>query len=384
MKIQRFLILILAALLCNGCAMKFASRAIDPEKYLTATETSVDVYKENADELFYNPFNFGHDDFGRLILISIQDHPEIKEIELIVQDDNKGAIVVMYYHNGLVDNYVSSGFASNKEYVKLDKNWRIIGERDFEYVFNDTPKGVNVSCDITIKNEQRLTIRLQENRKDVKRFSMLATIGAELHDIQRFPFIFLKEAGLIPIEGTTVSIELDGEKMNVAQLPIKAEGEKCYRLAFALTRLAFFWNEERNNALSPVTRNRTTTFEQDNALYSLFNNNGYTEIERIVYNADGHSASFRFSPAFPDIGSLKNGSTIYGKFSLGVDEIDGIIGGKYTVVNTDGIITIDIHPEKCWGPIGKNNWVSAYHYHAELHLTEDNIYQITSFWTVKE
>jgi len=50
------------------------------------------VYQKNTKGQFYNPFNFAHTDFGRLILIGIDDHPLIKMVELVVQNNNKGSI----------------------------------------------------------------------------------------------------------------------------------------------------------------------------------------------------------------------------------------------------------------------------------------------------
>jgi len=53
---------------------------------------------------------------------------------------------------------------------------------------------------------------LRENQADVKRYSFLAAIGADLSEVKRFPFIYLRKAGFIPVEGTEVSFEIDGEK----------------------------------------------------------------------------------------------------------------------------------------------------------------------------
>ncbi len=108
MKIQKLLILILTitSIYLTGCNIKLDSHAVDPKEYLKADNTSAEVYQKNAKGQFYNPFNFSHTDFGRLILISIDDHPSIKTVELVVQNDNKGAFVVVYYHNGKVENYI--------------------------------------------------------------------------------------------------------------------------------------------------------------------------------------------------------------------------------------------------------------------------------------
>jgi len=341
------------------------------------------VYQVNSDGLFYNPFNFSHTDFGRLILISIDDHAEIKTVELVVQNNNKGAFVVVYYHNGKVENYINPMLSIDKKYLKPNKDWEIMGEQDFEYVFENTKKGINLALDIKIQNEQRIKIKLNEKQMDTKRYSFLAAIGADLTEVKRFPFIYLRDAGFMPVEGTDASFEIDGKKMELTKVPLKVNGEKCYKIVYSLTPLPFFWNEERNNHLSPENIGNTKTFQKDNTVYSFTDNNGYKEINKVTYMANGHSASYTFSPSFPDIASLKAGIEIKGKFSLGVDDIEGVIGGTYSVINTDGKITIDFQPEKCWQPMPGKDWVSAYHYHAKLKLIENNKFKIQSEWTVE-
>ena len=64
------------------------------------------------------------------------------------------------------------------------------------------------------------------------------------------------------------------------------------------------------------------------------------------------------------------------------DDIDGVIGGIYSVINTNGEIAIDFHPEKCWQPMPGKDWVSAYRYHAKIKSTTDDRFKIQSDWPV--
>jgi len=385
MKIQKLLILTLTvtSIFLTGCNIKLDSSAVDPEEYLKADNTPADVYQENAEGCFYNPFNFSHTDFGRLILISIDDHPSIKTVELVIQNDNKGAFVVVYYHNGKVENYINPHLSIDKKYLTPNADWEIAGEQDFDFTFENTKNGISLALDMTIKSGQRIKIKLRENHVDAKRYSFLAAIGADLSEVKRFPFIYLREAGFIPVKGTEVSFEIDGKKMELTKVPIQVEGQKCFKTVYSLTPLPFFWSEERDTYLSPEKITDTIKYQKDNAVYSFIDNNGHKEIERITYRANGHSASYRFSPSFPNIASLKTGCEIQGKFCLGVDDIDGVIGGTYSVINTDGEITIDFQPEKCWQPMPGKDWVSAYQYHAKIKCIADDRFKIQSEWTVE-
>jgi len=385
MNSQKFVILALSvmSIIFSGCNIKLESHAIDPEEYLKADTTPAEMYQKNTKGHFYNPFNFSHTDFGRLILVSIDDHPKIKTVELVVQNDNKGAFVVVYYHNGKVENYINPLLSIDKKYLVPNVDWEIAGEQGFDFVFEDTQKGINFALDFTLKNEQRIKIKLRENHADTKRYSFLAAIGAELSEVKRFPFIYLREAGFIPVEGTEVSFEIDGKKMKLTKVPIKVEGQNCFKIVYSLTPLPFFWNEERDTYLSPEKITNIQKYQKGNAMYSFIDNNGYKEIERITYKANGHSARYRFSPSFPDFASLKTGYEIKGKFCLGIDNIDGVIGGTYSAINTNGEITIDFHPEKCWQPMPGKDWVSAYRYHAKIKSTADDRLKIQSEWTIE-
>ena len=386
MKAQKLVALFsdLFAAMLSKEGMRLLPGAFDPEKYLGSDKIPSDVYQENPEGLFYTPFNFSHDDFGRLILIRISDHPEIEAIELIVQNDNKGAVVVIYYHHGKVENYLTPSFSNNKEYIKLDENWELIENHDIEYHFEDTPKGIVFTLDIKTTQGLHIKIKLQENRKEEKRFSVLATVGSELKTVKRFPLVYLKDGGLIPIDGTDVHVELDGKKMDLSKPPVKVEGEQRYRSVYSFSRLPFFWNEEQDDYITPEKLDHGLTFQKENSFYTLSDNQGYKEIEKILYEANGHSAGFSFSPAFPDIASLKVGSKIKGKFCIGIDDIDGIIGGKYAVQNRDQVITIKFHPEKCWGPIGNRNWVNDYYYLATLTPKADNKFKLKSAWQLNK
>jgi len=213
-KIHKFVIptLFLVFICLSGCEIKLESHVVDANKYLEFDITPAEVYQNRVKGFFYNPFNFSHTDFSRLILISINDHPSIKTVELVVQKDNRGAFVVVYYKNGKVDNYINSHLSIDKKYLKPNADWDIAGERDFDFLFEDTKNGISFALDIVIKNGQRISIKVQENQEDAKRYSFLAAIGADLREVKRFPFIFLKEAGFIPVEGTEVSFKIDGKK----------------------------------------------------------------------------------------------------------------------------------------------------------------------------
>jgi hypothetical protein len=377
------LLLLLTVIFYTGCGINLDPNAVDANKYLKAESTPAEVYEKSDKRHFLNPFNFGHTEFGKLILVSIDDHPEIKTVELVVQHDNKGAFVIVYYHNDKADIYTNPHITIDKKYLEPNPDWNIVAEQDFKFTFEDTNNGIDLLLDIMINGDHRIKIKLNARQKDEKRYSFLAAIGAELSDVKRFPFVYLRDAGFVPVEGTEASFEIDGKEMKLTKTPLKVEGRKSYRTPYSFTPLPFFWNEEQEDYLSPEIITGTKSHQKGNAVYSFADNNGHNEIERITYNVKGHSATYRFAPSFPDIGALKTGSEIRGKFCLGVDNIDGIVCGSYSVIKANDEIAIHFLPKKCWQPMPGKDWVSAYRYHAKIKTADTNKYKILSEWTVK-
>ena len=385
MKIQRLLkqILSLVTILLSRRGIRINSNIIDIKNYTKIEATPAEVYGKSNKKQFYNPFNFGHTDFGKLILFNINDHMKIKTVELVVQQDNNGAFVIIYYHNGKAEIYINSYLSIDKKYLKPNSDWKIMGKNDFEYSFFDTKNGIFFTLDITVNGGQRIKIKLQENNKDTKRFSFLAPIGADLRDVPRFPFVYLREAGFIPIKGTKLSFEIDGKNIELMRIPIKMEGKKRFKIPYSFMPLPFFLNEEQDTYVLAEKNIDSKPYKKDNATYFFIDNDGHKEIERIIYKANGHSVSYRFSPSFPDIASLKISSKIKGSFCLDVDDIDGVICGSYSVINVNGEISIVIQPKKCWQPMPGKDWVSKYQYHAKIIFTDDKIFRIQSKWTVE-
>jgi len=185
------------------------------------------------------------------------------------------------------------------------------------------------------------------------------------------------------VEGTEVSFEIDGKKMKLTKVPINVEGKKCFKIVYSFTPLPFFWNEEQNIHLSSEKIADVKEYQKNNATFSFNDNSGHKEIRKITYKANGHSASYSFSPSFPDISSLKVDCEIKGKFCLGIDDIDGVICGTYSVINANGEISITFHPQKCWQPMPGRDWVSAYQYYSKIRLTDDGKFEIQSKWIIK-
>ena len=117
--------------------------------------------------------------------------------------------------------------------------------------------------------------------------------------------------------------------------------------------------------------------------YEFFDNSGFQEIKTITYNVNKHKSTYRFSPPFPLISVMKKNTEVNGKFSLGIDSIDGIVGGEYFVKKGNEIISIKFEPKKCWQPMPGKDWVSAYKYNSIIKILSIDSLNIKSEWIIE-
>ncbi len=371
------MLLSLLTILLVGCNIKLEPNIVNVDKYLSEKVNSLNIYDNRAEKVFVSPFNFGHTDFGRLILVNIDDHPTIKTVELVVQKDRKGAFVVVYYHNGKVENYINPYVTLNKKYLKPNSDWEIAGTQDFDFSFDDTKQGLSFTLDFKTKKNEHIQIKLKEKQINLKHYSFLAAIGAELKEVKRFPFIYLKKAGFVPIKNTEVEFKIDNKPIEISKVPITIEGKKCFKIVYSLEPSPFFWNEERNG-------NFKINNKIDNVEYKFVDNSGFQEIKTMTYKANNHKAVYNFSPPLPFISAMKDNIAIEGKFTMGIDDIDGVVGGEYLVKKKNGKISILFNPKKCWQPMPGSPWVSAYKYNAIIKILSNEDYSIKSEWSIEK
>lgn len=366
----------------SGCQIKLDSQAMDADEYLKSNQAVINIYDDNKENKFLSPFNFAHTDFGRLILVSIDGHSEIKAVELVVQKNGTGAFVVVYYHNGKVVTHPNFQLSIDRKYLKPNRDWSIANEKAFEYRFEETAAGVLLTLDVTIENGREIKIDIRENLPEQKRYSFLAAIGADLDQVKRFPFIYLEEAGFIQVNNTVAKVEIEGKAFSLAKVPLKVEGDECYRTVYSFSPLSCFWNEDVSSASLPVIKVSKKRMEIGNAVYFFDNKSRFNEIEKVAYPVEGRLITFRFSPSFPDLSALKNRAEVHGKFCIGVDETHGVVCGKYSVSASHGEVDIKFNPEHCWQPMPGRDWVCSYHYRAKVFSSPAGTSTMTSAWRI--
>jgi len=319
-----------------------------------------------------------------LLLINIDGHPAIKTVELVVQKNGKGSFVVVYYKNGKVESYPNPYLSIDRKYLKPNDDWTIMPDNNYAFSFEETNNGLRATLNIEIKNSTPIAVTLQSHASQPKNYSFLAAIGADLKEVKRFPLIYLEQASFLPIENTEGSIQINRKLYPLTKIPIKVEGEKCYKTVYSLKPQPFFWNEERNTDLQYAKYNGKTSDTIDNISYIYNNNQGYTEIKEIAYQLPNSKMNVFFSPALPNFLSLANNIKTEGKFCINVNTNKCVIGGSYTVERTNNDIILHLNPQKGWQPMPGKPWVSFYDYEARFDVSGKTSYQIQSVWDINK
>lgn len=380
---QKIVILFVIIQTITSCKIQIESGLSNSSEFINSDENSTQIYQSRSTSNILHPFNCASTDYGRLLFINIDDHPDIKTMELVVQENGNGSFVIIYYKNGRVDCYPNNALTVDKKYLKPNNDWTVMPTNNFDFSYTSNNGGLQASFDITIKNNQHISVSI-ENQTALEKHNFLAAIGAELSEVKRFPLVYLEQGGFLPVESTNFDIQIDGKAYPLKKIPLEVNGIKSYKTVYSLHPQSFFCNEERSSSLPYGKFNGQKSDTNNGIKYNYNNNNGYCETKKVEYQLSDRKMSIAFSPALPDFVSLKKGATTEGKFCIDVNNNHCIVGGSYSVERINDKITFRMNPEKGWQPMPKKPWVSYYDYQASFDISNKANYHIESIWDINK
>jgi hypothetical protein len=109
---------------------------------------------------------------------------------------------------------------------------------------------------------------------------------------------------------------------------------------------------QHDGELPVLKPNGSLSFQHENTRYDLIENQGHYEILEISAFERRHKMYVTFSPALPDIGNLKDGSSTGGRFRIGIDTTPDVIQGVYRVECEGSRVHMEMYPDKNWQPRG--------------------------------
>lgn len=386
----RFVITFSLVVLMFTSCITIKDSVVDDANFLGNKTNNTNIYSEKSNGTFINLFNINTDNWGlgdikRLMLVEFEELQGYRSIELQIVENNgkQGGLVIMYYANKeQADVYHTHNLTLSEEMYAHILNNAVITETPIQYQFEENKGLLKASLSFTDKLGNEINMVVNEQLGEMKPCGLLAPIGGEANNPDFMTIVFMKHFKFLSQNEKEIHVSINGDNAELIKLPVQANGIKGYQTKYSIEPIAVSWNMKTTEILTKIRVNEDNLNKQDDIEIECLNNNGHLEIERFTGLQNGHAVNFRFSPALPDLQSLSENVKVEGRFAMGVDEVQGIIAGKYTVESKNGDIKIIIQPTKGYSPIPGKAWMKKMVWIAEI--TEiNNQYKMNSQW-IKE
>lgn len=367
--------------------VKIKDVVVDHHKYLGKRNNSLKIYESSPKNMIFSPFNITTDLIDRLILINFEEDPIYYAIELQIFciAGEKLPMVIMYRKDDLIDIYYTNEaiIEYRKKLIEdllTNVSFNQLEEIDFRFQTDDM--GLDAYLFLKDKLEKNIEFKIKENTPGRELTAMLTPIGAASKKPQYFPIIYLNKFGMVIKKDTEIFINIHGVLRKPVEMPFRMDGMYIYLARYSLEPIISNWNNAYSGCLNSILIDPANIdVKNENLSYKILNNGGYYEIKKISGKDEfGHTISFEFSPAIPNLITLKNNVNIKGKFSCCIDDRKGIFAGEFYIKRVGDIISFSIQPIKGWQPFPGKIWLKTYKWNADIDILEKNNIRIQSNW----
>jgi len=367
--------------------VKLNNVLIDHHKYLGKRENSLKIYDRPPRNMILSPFNLTFDPTDRLLIVNFEEDPIYYSIELQVFNklDKEYPLVIMYRKDNMMDIYYTN------EIVIKNRKKMVAGLltevsfnqlEDIEYKFQFDEMGLDAYLFLKDKLEGEIEFKIKEKIPERKLTSILAPIGIASKKPEYFPIVFLKKFGMIIKENSEIFVKIHGFSRDTTEMPVRTNKMSFYLAYYSLEPVICNWNNNFSGNINPIILNPPTlNISNENITFNLVKNSDYNEIRKISgKDEEDHTVSFEFSPAIPNLLSLRSNSKINGRFSTIIDKKKGIFAGEYYLTRTGEVIEFIVTPTKGWQPFPGKLWVKTYKWISEMHVQDIRDIKISSYW----
>lgn len=360
---------------------------IDHYKYLGKRENSLKIYNPPPRKMILSPFNLKFDAIDRLLVVNVEEDPIYFRVELqiIHKLDNDYPLVILYRKDNMVDIYYTNEVViTNRKKMLTDLfvnvSFNQLEDIEFKIQFDDM--GLDASLFLEDKLEKEIEFKVKENYPGRKLTSILAPIGATSKKPEHFPIVFLNRFGMATKRNTEIFVKIHGVVRDIAEMPVQINGMDVYAVHYSLQPIISNWNNNFTGSINPIMVNAPSLRISDNNIdFEFKNNSDYYEINKISGRSEeDHTISFEFSPAIPNLLSLRRKTKIKGRFSCIIDEKKGIFAGEFYLTRTGDTIKFNITPTKGWQPFPGKLWLKDYKWTSMVQIQNIEDIKISSNW----
>jgi hypothetical protein len=347
---------------------------VNESEFLGHSTKPESIYAKAANASFLNPFNINTDNWSlgnieRLMLIEFKPLFAYKSVELqiIEKDGQQGALVILYFANDEeADVYYSPGLELNEEKYISILNKCVLTESEMQYNFEEIDGKLNASLQMIDRFGSKIQMEVEEEISEMKPHPLLAPIGGKAEKPEFMTIVFMKHFKFLAQSEKSISVKINGQVAKLAKLPIKVNGIKGFQTKYSMDPICISWNIKDSGVLVSIPVPEHNIYSDEGFEVELKENFGHPEIVRLTGLQKDHRLNFRFSPAIPDLQCLANNVNIDGRFTMGIDEIGGIMAGSYSISKTDQQVQIMMQATKGYSPVPGKVWMKKMIWKARL------------------
>ena len=369
--------------------MMIDNQPVDEKSYMEYRKNDPDIYGREGGSRFYPLVRFAQDPImvKKLCLVDFTGDEIYRSFEpqRVQQGGSDYYLLIAYRNDGAADIYYQKGLDTKEQKYNALLNKVFLIEADLSKVdFAVTEKGLELSVAFLDKQNRRIRFSVKENNTDAGKYRIIAPVGDTSKNPESFPVVFLNGFELVQKKGTVISVSIDGAEMKPQTLVPLFNYKKVYMARYSDQVVVEQLNPNYSGDLWPVDvpEGAGEVAYGDNA-YVITDNNGHSEIEQVTAAYGDSEVSISFSPALPEVSSLKSGTSIEGRFSIGIDKADGMVGGIYSITSTGGTVNFQMNPQIGWQPMPGKLWMKTYFWNCDIQ-TEDSSLKVNSGWSRKE
>ncbi len=284
---------------------------------------------------FYSPFDLRLRPMERLLLIDFTGDPVYRCIEVQSFDDavqGKGLLAMLYRRDDRVDVYRQPGLSIERDGYEIQKGLGEWIESPLEGArLAITPHGAELDLAFDDHSGRRIEARVRETWPRRRPASLLALVSAGVSHPRKLMIVYIFKFDFVRRPGAEVSVRIGGAVRRPVRMPLLLPGTPAYFTRYSAEPFVVEWNSNRSGALTALSPRGAGELRDGDAVYTLSENSGHFEIEKMFGSNGRHSIAITFTPPVPDIICLVAGFERQGKFFITVDDKHSLAAGDYQI-----------------------------------------------------
>jgi len=379
-----FIIVLFALLLFHSCTI-IKDTSVKADKFLDIEDFPNDIYSTSPKGIIYSPFDIKIEHAEKIILFDFKGHNRYKFLECQFYSDSifgKGIVCMLMRHDDRLEIYHTEGLNMKQQLYYFDSTQYSIPTQTFNpsCTFEYENGSLKFSLGFTDRYGNKISANLSGNYPDYYNFIVpVGLINRHKTNYVYFPLWYMRKINFLNTNEGKANITINDTTLVIKKIPGLINWKRVYFARWSFDPIFILWNK---NATRTIKGYSGKEVENDSISYKIDKTNGYAEIEKVIFKESKHTCSLHFSPSLPELLCLKEDVHLQGRFTVDVDEKQGVIGGEYTIDRTTNTVEITLQPTKGWQPVPGKSWIKNHYLTLQITPTGEDEVVIKSKWRI--